>query len=127
MGTSIPMSTTNAPVLIPEPEQIYGEMPCQTQCINCHQLITTRTDSRMRTEGWVLCWCCCLLFSFFSLLVFCLPGLRQFYHYCPLCGALLGISRPSLSRCEITLLFILVLIMKITAVGFLYYFLYARN
>ena len=51
--------------------------------------------------------------------VCCLPGFRQFAHYCPLCNALLGIGKPSHTG-NIALIVILSLI-TMAVVGFLIY------
>ena len=52
--------------------------------------------------------------------VCCLPGFRQYSHYCPLCNVLIGIGKPSHTGGHIALISILCLI-TIAVVGFIIY------
>ena len=115
------LPVTNVPPMNPNP----GEKPSQIQiqCTNCRELITTRLESSVRAEGWVFAICCCLLFlgcGVPCLLVCCLPGFRQYTHYCPLCNAILWTDKPEHSRCNIALLIILSLIIIAAAIGIRY-------
>ena len=120
---ALPVAVTNVPPINPNP----GEEPSQIQiqCNNCHELVTSSVESSLRAQGWGFA-ICCLFFAcgLPSFLVCCLPGFRQYTHYCPLCNALLWTDKPGHSRGHIALLIILSLILIAAAIGIRYLIVY---
>ena len=121
----------------------FYQRPVWTQCPCCDQAITSSVEGRIQ-GGWkvsvtlvfpifyshvmqvfAVCCCCCGLMLASLLLV--LPGLREFTHYCPGCGARLGQGRPRLSARDLAIIGgVLLLQLKLTTIFVLcvrnYYF-----
>ena len=76
--------------------QVWGKAPQQAFCTYCRNHVTTRVDYNTGMCTWLSCVAC----SFFGfnlgccLVPFCINEFKDSYHYCSLCGGLLGIHKP---------------------------------
>ena len=52
-----------------DPDEMFGQEPLQLRCSNCHQVITTRVESNVRSEAWIFASFCCLFGSWLTSLL----------------------------------------------------------
>ncbi|KAJ8251517.1 hypothetical protein GJAV_G00222200 [Gymnothorax javanicus] len=71
-----------------------AEVPSQTQCPHCHQLVVSRTSYQSGLLTWLICgglaivgcWPCCLI-------PFCVDACQDVVHHCPSCNKPLFVYR----------------------------------
>ncbi|XP_045576493.1 lipopolysaccharide-induced tumor necrosis factor-alpha factor homolog isoform X1 [Salmo salar] len=75
-----------------QPGVVFGDLPVQTHCPACAQMVITRLEHTSGTMAWLTCaglfifgciYGCCLL-------PFCVDGLKDVTHRCPNCNNVLG-------------------------------------
>ena len=112
---------------VEDPDKSFGIFSKHMKCHNCFWEMTTRVEDSVRDSGWWFAFFCCFLtwISYFSwinsLLVCCLPGFRQFSHYCPLCNVILGTARPKHSAAHIIVITVMSLL-TFALISFLFFF-----
>ncbi|CAF0771559.1 unnamed protein product [Rotaria sordida] len=82
------------PVYVGTPIVIVGDYPMQCMCPRCGRQIVTRIEKKSGLLVWIICgvlfllglWICCFI-------PFCIDSCRDTEHYCPSCGAMLGINK----------------------------------
>ncbi|CAF1435841.1 unnamed protein product [Rotaria sordida] len=83
------------PVYISTPVIIRGEYPTQCTCPQCGNQIVTRTQKKAGALTWIICLVLFFVFLWFLCWIpFCIDSCQDTQHYCPSCGALLGIHKP---------------------------------
>ena len=81
----VPMVVTRQPVE-GKPLEI-GQDALRRACGYCRNEVVTHVSSKTSEMGLVFAICCFFSGSWLiSLLVCCMPGFREYYHYCPNCG-----------------------------------------
>ncbi|KAJ8338104.1 hypothetical protein SKAU_G00370700 [Synaphobranchus kaupii] len=94
-----PCIVVGAPSCTPAGSQVIllpglSELPSQTQCPHCHQLVLSRTEHKPGLLAWLICgslalvgcWPCCLI-------PFCVDGCQDVDHRCPNCNNLLFVYK----------------------------------
>ncbi|KAL0992835.1 hypothetical protein UPYG_G00099170 [Umbra pygmaea] len=78
-----------------QPGMMFGDVPVQTHCPTCAQVVVTRLEHTSGTMTWLTCaglfifgciYGCCLF-------PFCVNGLKDVTHRCPNCNNILGEHR----------------------------------
>jgi len=85
--------------------QEIGKDSVMVRCSNCQRDNFTRVESKVSSNGmlWAIL-CCCFGSWLLSLLVLCMEGFREFFHYCPSCNSVIAIYKPKFSSGLICLL-----------------------
>ena len=88
------------------------QFPALTMCAKCNLQVTTNVEKKLNTNGWiwVICYCCCFLFSF---LVLCVNCFWKYNHFCPRCSTKIATYSPKASgrvNCILALTSLIVLL-----------------
>ena len=117
---------------VEDPDERFGIEPMNMKCHNCFREMTTRVEDSVTDSGWLFAFFCFLPWISYlswinSLLLCCLPSLRQFSHYCPLCNVLLGTARPKHSAAHIIVLAVnpVMSLLTFALISFLNFFFFA--
>ena len=73
-------------MMIPSNKKINfdTENPVEACCQFCHNVVVTRVESKRRMRTWSLCG---------KVICMCIKSFKEFKHFCPNCGALVGKGR----------------------------------
>merc|ERR1712004_549525 len=80
------------PTMAAPPQDIYfGQNSIKTQCHNCQREVQTVVEGRAGAGAWISAACLCLIGGWLCFWVpFCTDDCKNFSHFCPLCGQLMG-------------------------------------
>ncbi|NP_001187935.1 lipopolysaccharide-induced tumor necrosis factor-alpha factor homolog [Ictalurus punctatus] len=70
----------------------FGDVPAQTCCPVCSQIVVTRLEHNSGTMAWLVCAGLCIIGCMYGccLIPFCVDGLKDVTHFCPNCNNAIG-------------------------------------
>ena len=102
----------------------------KVRCDNCSQEQFTRVNSKISSNGWRWAFSMCIAGCLPFLLLLCIPGFKEYSHYCSSCASSMGVYSPKMGgaqRCLVVLLSLLSIAVHIVLILLLIKFLTSGN
>lgn len=87
------MAQPGYPATVVVAQPMFGELPVQTTCPNCHNTVTTTTVKQNGTFAYVMAFVVCLFCCPCFWIPLVMDTCKDVYHSCPACNASLGVKK----------------------------------